>query len=196
MHQYLPWLHYNHLLGGAQLLWESGFFFFFGEEDWPWANICWQSSSFCLRKAGPELTSMAIFLCFVCVSHGLTSGVGLCLGSEPMHSGLLKRSTLSLTTTPLGWPAALTIWWKPWSPLPQRKNSWVYVPNLTYNFREIKISLKSISGSQFKRTCPRRWVLGGHKWPHFSVFLLYLGVVFLSITVIVLLNKPPQNLVA
>ena len=38
------------------------------EEDWLWANIYCQSSSFCLRKMGPELTSMPIFLYFI---HGM-----------------------------------------------------------------------------------------------------------------------------
>ena len=38
----------------------------FSEEDWPWANICCQSSSFCLRKIIPELISIPICLYFVC----------------------------------------------------------------------------------------------------------------------------------
>ena len=53
-------------------------FIYFGEEDWPWANISWQSSSFCLRKITAELTSTPIFLYFVCgilTQHGLMSGV-------------------------------------------------------------------------------------------------------------------------
>ena len=41
-------------------------FLFFGEEDWQWANICCQSSFVCFRKIVPELTSMPIFLHFVC----------------------------------------------------------------------------------------------------------------------------------
>ena len=48
-----------------------------GEEDCPWANICCQSSSFCLKKIITELTSVAIFLYFVCGAlpqHGLMSG--------------------------------------------------------------------------------------------------------------------------
>ena len=52
--------------------------FFFSEEDWPWANICCQSFSFCLRKIVPELTSVPVFLYFVCElppQHGLMSGV-------------------------------------------------------------------------------------------------------------------------
>ena len=40
-------------------------FFFFPEEDSPWANICCQSSSFCLSKICPELMSVPIFLHFV-----------------------------------------------------------------------------------------------------------------------------------
>ena len=35
------------------------------EEDWPWANICCQSSSFCLRMIVTELTSTPIFLYFM-----------------------------------------------------------------------------------------------------------------------------------
>ena len=49
-----------------------------GEEDWPWANICCQSSSFCLRKIVAELASVPVFLYFVCrmlPQHGLMSGV-------------------------------------------------------------------------------------------------------------------------
>ena len=50
---------------------------------------------FLMREIGPELTSLAIFLCFVCGSllhRGLTSGVGPCLGSEPMNPRPLKWS--------------------------------------------------------------------------------------------------------
>ena len=52
--------------------------FFFCEEDWPSAYICCQSSSFCLRKMVPELTSVPILLYFVYgmpPQHGLMSGV-------------------------------------------------------------------------------------------------------------------------
>ena len=51
------------------------------EEDWSWANICCQSSSFCLRKMVPELTSLPIFFNFVCGTlpqHGLMSWVQVC----------------------------------------------------------------------------------------------------------------------
>ena len=54
------------------------FFFSFGEEDWPSANICCQCSYFCLRKTVPELTFVLIFLYFVCgmpPQHGLMIGV-------------------------------------------------------------------------------------------------------------------------
>ena len=66
--------------GGLDKLWVSENKFkscFSGEEDWPWSNICCQSSSFCLRKIVPELTSVPIFLYFVCGTppqHGLMSG--------------------------------------------------------------------------------------------------------------------------
>ena len=82
-------------------------FFVFGEEDWPWANICCQSPSFCLRKIVPELTSVPIFLYFVCGSlpqHGLISAVCPRLRSELAKPRPLKWSTLNLTTVPLGQP--------------------------------------------------------------------------------------------
>ena len=41
------------------------FFFLFGEEDWPWAKIFCHSSSSCLRKIVPELTSVSILPYFV-----------------------------------------------------------------------------------------------------------------------------------
>ena len=49
--------------------------FFFDEEDWPRANICCQSTSFCLRKIVAELTSVPAFLCFMrdTATVGLTS---------------------------------------------------------------------------------------------------------------------------
>ena len=51
---------------------------FFGEEDWPWANIWCQASSFCLRKTVPKQISVPIFLYFLCgtpIQHGLMSSV-------------------------------------------------------------------------------------------------------------------------
>ena len=69
---------------------------FSGEEDWPCANFCCQSSSFCLRKIVPKLTSVPVFLYFVCgmpPQHGLMNGyVGLCQGSKPTNLRLLKQS--------------------------------------------------------------------------------------------------------
>ena len=44
-------------------------FIYFGEEDWPWANICCQSSSFCSRNIVPELTSVPVFLYFLYVGY-------------------------------------------------------------------------------------------------------------------------------
>ena len=59
-----------------------------GGEDCPWANICCQSSSFCLRKIIPELTSVPIFLYFFYVgcchsmawwaACGCASGIQTC----------------------------------------------------------------------------------------------------------------------
>ena len=51
---------------------------FFSEEECRWANVYCQSSSFCLRKNVAELTSVPVFLYFVCrmlPQHGLMSGV-------------------------------------------------------------------------------------------------------------------------
>ena len=45
------------------------YFFFFGEENWLRANMCCQSSSICLRKSGPDLTSVPIFLDFLYVGR-------------------------------------------------------------------------------------------------------------------------------
>ena len=50
----------QHICGSKHLS-----FFFLCEEDWPWANICCQSSSFCLRKIVAKLTSVPVFLCCV-----------------------------------------------------------------------------------------------------------------------------------
>ena len=52
--------------------------FFFAEEYSPWANICCQFSSFCLRKIVPELTSVPVFLYFLYVGccHSMAWWVG------------------------------------------------------------------------------------------------------------------------
>ena len=47
----------------------------FDEEDWPWANICCQSSS---------------IVCGMLPQPGLMSGVGPRVGSEPVNPGLPK----------------------------------------------------------------------------------------------------------
>ena len=62
--------------------------FCFGEEDWQHMLAQGQSSFFCLRKIVAELTSVPIFLYFICgmlSQHGLMRGVGLHPGSEPMN---------------------------------------------------------------------------------------------------------------
>ena len=85
-------------------------FFLFAEEDLPWANIYCQSSSFCLRRIVPELTSVPLFLYFVrglppsTIAWPPTSGVGPRLGTE---SRQLKWSVLTLNTRPQGWPCKL-----------------------------------------------------------------------------------------
>ena len=68
------------------------------------------SSSFLLRKISPELTSVPVFLCFVCgmpaTAWLLQSGVGLRPGTEPR---LLKQSLLNLTIRPQGQPQMLLL---------------------------------------------------------------------------------------
>ena len=76
-----------------------GRFFFFAEADLAWANICCQSSSFCLRKRLCQ--SSAILYVVTTAAWLLVSGVGPCLGSEPR---LQKQSAPNLTTRPPGQP--------------------------------------------------------------------------------------------
>ena len=66
--------------------------FFSNEEDSLWANICCQCASFCfkLEEDHSELTSVAIFVYFICEvppQHGWMSGGGPCPGSEPPNLG-------------------------------------------------------------------------------------------------------------
>ena len=65
---------------------------FFGEEDWPWANIFANIPLFCMWDAA---TAWLDEQC-----------VGPCLGSEPTNSGPLKWSAWT-TTVPPGQPSAL-----------------------------------------------------------------------------------------
>ena len=80
-------------------------FFFFPEEDSPWANICCQSSSFCLKKIHPVLcvcASLPLFCMWVAVTAWpLMSAVGLHPGTKP---GPPKRSMENLTSRPLAGP--------------------------------------------------------------------------------------------
>ena len=71
------------------------FFLFFCEEDWPWANIQCQSSSFCLRKIVAELTSCAnLPLFYVGCHHSMAwwEVLGLHPESEPANPGPPKWS--------------------------------------------------------------------------------------------------------
>ena len=91
---------------------------FFGEEDLLWANICCQSSSFfCLMKISPELTSVPIFLYFLC---GLPQRLDKWCRSMPRiqtcEPSPLKRSVLDLTTTSWGRPHSLFIFQNSWNP--------------------------------------------------------------------------------
>ena len=70
---YLHWCAFAHFpphfIDFFQRIYLNSFIFLFSffvcEEDWPWANICCQSSSFCLRKIVPKLTAMPVFLYFL-----------------------------------------------------------------------------------------------------------------------------------
>ena len=83
--------HAHFYLTGLHNCWLHYFFF---EEDYPWANIRHQSSSFLLRKIDPELTSMPIFLCFICGTPATAWldkwCVSLNLGSELVNPRLPK----------------------------------------------------------------------------------------------------------
>ena len=68
----------------------------------PVAHTCYQSEHqamaipfFLVRKIVPELTSVAVFFCFICEmppQHGLMSSIGPCLESEPVNPGPLQQS--------------------------------------------------------------------------------------------------------
>ena len=92
------------------LRWSLSLSFFFGEEDWPWANICCQSSSFCLRKIVAELTSVPIF-CFVCgmlPQPGLMNGVWVHAWDSNHWTAGHQSRVLNLTTMPPGGPKILS----------------------------------------------------------------------------------------
>ena len=84
------------------------FFCFVFEEDQPWATICRQSLLFLLRKAGPELTSVPIFLYFLYVGclpqHGLMSSAMSAPGIQTGGPRAAKAERVNLTTVPLGQP--------------------------------------------------------------------------------------------
>ena len=67
--------------------------FFFAEEDWPWANIHCQFSSFCLRKIVAELTSVPISsISHVGCHHSMVWCAVCRLISEPGNPRPLKQS--------------------------------------------------------------------------------------------------------
>ena len=72
--------------------------FFFGEEDWPQANICCQSSS---------------ILCRTPPQHGLMSSARSAPGIQTCEPWAAKVESANLTTMPLGWlySAILTLFW-------------------------------------------------------------------------------------
>ena len=72
------------------------------EKDWPWANICCQSSSFCLRKIVAHWANIcaSLPLFYMGCHHSMAwwAVLGLCPRSKPMNPGQLK---LSVKTYPL-----------------------------------------------------------------------------------------------
>ena len=92
--------------GSEQSSSPSSFFFFW------WGRLALSKHLlpillFCLRKSGPDLTSVPMVLYFVCgmpPQHDLVSGVGLLPGSEPMNLRQLKQRLPNLTAMPPGQP--------------------------------------------------------------------------------------------
>ena len=68
--------------------WQEGLFF--GEEDWPSANICGNLPLFCMWDTTTVWPNEQC--------------IGLCPGSEPMNPRATEVKQANLTTTPLGWP--------------------------------------------------------------------------------------------
>ena len=92
------------------------FTYFFGEEDWPWANICCQSSPFCLRKIRPDLTSMPVFLYFVRRTPATAWldkwCAGPCPGSKPANPQPPKQSTPTQPQCHQAGPGGFNFWGK------------------------------------------------------------------------------------
>ena len=70
--------------------------FCFDEEDWPWANISCQSSSFCLRQYRPW-ANICASLPLSCMWDAITAWLdeqcaGLPPGSKPLNPGPPKQS--------------------------------------------------------------------------------------------------------
>ena len=81
-------------------------FFFFCEEDWPLANICCHSSSFCLRKIVTELTTVQSSLLYVehCYSTAWWAVCRSVPRIRPCEPKAAKAECMNFTTTPPGWP--------------------------------------------------------------------------------------------
>ena len=86
-----------------------------GDQNWPPQNVflpCLDYYYHFLRKAGPELTSVPIFLHFICgtpVTAWLDEWcVGPCPGSKLPNPGLpAEAERVNLTAAPPGQPLAL-----------------------------------------------------------------------------------------
>ena len=91
------------------------FFFFFPEEDWPWANYC-QSSSFCwgsLALSYPCPSSSTLYM--GCLSqHGLPSGAVSTPEIRTSEPQATKAEGAQLTAPPLDGPRAylLSLWYQ------------------------------------------------------------------------------------
>ena len=82
------------------------FFVHVREEDWPWADICSQYSSCCLRNIVTKLTPVPIFLYFVWDSVIALSDKGARSASRirTRKPWATEMERTNLTTMPLGWP--------------------------------------------------------------------------------------------
>ena len=103
-------VHHEHaLLAGKLALqlvtsWCDAYIFCVCEEDWPWANISCQSSSFCLRKIVAELTPVPVFsvLCGMLPQHSLMNSAWSIPGIRTCKPWDAEAERVNLTTMPPG----------------------------------------------------------------------------------------------
>ena len=80
----------------------NGFFFFFLRKISPKLTSA-ASPLFLLRKTGPELISVPIFLCFICGKHGLSSSAMSPPGIRTPEPRATEAEYANLTAVPPGW---------------------------------------------------------------------------------------------